>query len=72
MIKAVYDKGKKRVWDLAAASVLGFFVGGANQMSALNVTIVLAVAMGFMVCTKKQKSIKHFVFLPYAFSSDLY
>ncbi|MDE7014281.1 MAG: hypothetical protein K2P19_06345 [Kineothrix sp.] len=60
LIKAVYDKGKKRVWDLAAASLLGFFVGGANQMSALNVTIVLAVAMGFMVCTKKAKKYKAF------------
>lgn len=44
LISAVYDKGKKRAIDLAAASVLGFFTGGGNQMTALNGMIVLAAA----------------------------
>lgn len=44
LISAFYDTGKKRVWDLSAASVLGFLTGGGNQMSALNVAIVLFVA----------------------------
>ena len=45
LISSVYDKGKKRVWDLTLASVLGFLTGGGNQMTALNVAVVLAAAI---------------------------
>lgn len=45
LISAVYDCGKKRIWDLVAASFLGFLVGGGNQMSALNGAIVLLTAV---------------------------
>lgn len=45
LISAVYDKGKKRIWDLCGASFLGFFTGGGNQMSALNGAIVLLTAV---------------------------
>lgn len=58
MIAAVYDKGKKRIWDLAWASFLGFFVGGGNQMTALNVAIILLVVIGFFTYLKKWKQYK--------------
>ena len=45
LISAVYDKGKKRIWDLCAASFLGFFTGGGNQMTALNGAIILLAAV---------------------------
>lgn len=55
LIAAVYDKGKKRIWDLVWASFLGFFVGGGNQMTALNVAIILLVVIGFLTYLKKWK-----------------
>ena len=55
LISSVYAQGKKRAIDLAVASVLGFFIGGGNQMTALNVAIVLLIAIGFMVYQKKLK-----------------
>lgn len=61
LISAVYDQGKKRIFDLAAASFLGFFSGGGNQMTALNVCIILLVAAGFLTCRKKWKKYKGLV-----------
>ena len=58
LICAAYDEGKKRVWDLAWASFLGFFVGGGNQMTALNVAIILLVVTGFLTYFKKWKEYK--------------
>lgn len=58
LISAAYDKGKKRTWDLAAASFLGFFTGGGNQMTALNVAIVLLTAIIFITFRKKWKKLK--------------
>lgn len=58
LIGCVYDRGKKRIWDLAAASFLGFFTGGGNQMTALNVAVVLLVVIGFLVFLKKWKNYK--------------
>lgn len=58
LISAVYDQGKKRIFDLTAASFLGFFSGGGNQMTALNVCIILLVAAGFLTCQKKWKKYK--------------
>lgn len=40
---------------VAAAIGLGFLVGGANQMTALNVAIVLLIAVIFILYTKKWK-----------------
>lgn len=58
LIAAVYDKGKKRVFDITAASVLGFLVGGGNQMTALNAAIVMLVVLGFGMVLKKWKEYK--------------
>lgn len=58
LIAAVYDKGKKRTWDLTAASILGFLVGGGNQMTALNVAVVMLVVIGFGIVLKKWKEYK--------------
>lgn len=58
LISAVYDKGKKRKWDLIIASILGFFTGGGNQMTALNVAIVLLTTIGILVHQKKWKARK--------------
>lgn len=58
LIAAVYDKGKKRIWDLIAASILGFLVGGGNQMTALNVAVVMLVVIGFGIALKKWKAYK--------------
>lgn len=55
LISAAYDKGKKRTFDLAAASVLGFLTGGGNQMTALNGMIVLGTAAVIMTFAKKWK-----------------
>lgn len=49
LISAAYDTGRRRTLKLAGASVLGFFVGGGNQMTALNVAIVLLAAIGGIV-----------------------
>ena len=53
LISAVYDTGKKRIFDLAVSSVLGFLVGGGNQMTALNGAIVLLIVIGFLTAQKK-------------------
>lgn len=58
LISAAYDKGKKRIWDLAAAAFLGFFTGGGNQMTALNVEVILLTAVGFITYQKKWKTYK--------------
>lgn len=58
LIGFVYDKGKKRIWDLVAASFLGFLTGGGNQMTALNVAVVLLVVIGFLAFLKKWKKYK--------------
>lgn len=58
LIATVYDKGKKRTFDLTAASILGFFVGGGNQMTALNAAIVMLVVLGFGMVLKKWKEYK--------------
>lgn len=66
LISAVYDTGKKRIFDLTAASVLGFLVGGGNQMTALNGAIVLLVVIGFLTVQKKWKEYKGHI-VPIAF-----
>ncbi len=66
LISAVYDTGKKRIFDLIVASVLGFLVGGGNQMTALNGAIVLLVVIGFLTVQKKWKQYKGHI-VPIAF-----
>lgn len=58
LVSAVYDKGKKRIWDLAAASVIGFFTGGGNQMTALNGAVVVLAAAVLITCNKGWKVCK--------------
>lgn len=53
LVSSVYDTGKKRVWDLSAACVLGFLTGGGNQMSALNAAIILLMAVVLISVCKK-------------------
>lgn len=53
LISAAYDRGKKRIFELIVASVLGFLVGGGNQMTALNGAIVLLVVISFLAVQKK-------------------
>lgn len=58
LISAVYDKGKKRIWDLGIASLLGFLTGGGNQMTALNGAVVLLAAIALITGCKKWKNFK--------------
>lgn len=58
LISAVYDQGKKKIFDLAAASFLGFLSGGGNQMTALNVCIILLTTAGILTYQKKWKKHK--------------
>lgn len=58
LIAAVYDKGKKRTFDLVTAGILGFLVGGGNQMTALNTAVIMLVIIGFGIVLKKWKSNK--------------
>ena len=60
LISIIYDKGKKRIFNLIIASCLGFFKGGGNQMTALNVAIVLVIAAGALAYKKKWKEYKAF------------
>lgn len=60
MIRAACSEGKKRIRYLAGASVLGFLIGGGNQMTALNVAIILGVALAYTVFSKKRKEYKIF------------
>ena len=58
LISAVYNRGKKRIFDLTVASVLGFLVGGGNQMTALNGAVMLLVVIGFLTVQKKWREYK--------------
>lgn len=62
LLSAAYDKGKKRIFDLTAASVLGFLTGGGNQMTALNGAVIVLTAAGFLTYQKKWKSYKALAF----------
>lgn len=55
LIAIVYDKGRKRTVKLIAASLLGFLTGGGNQLTALNVAIILLTAIGCITYQKKWK-----------------
>ena len=66
LISAVFDKGKKRVWDLITASVLGFLVGGGNQMTALNAAVIVLVAIAILTLKKRWKEYKAMA-IPFGF-----
>lgn len=53
VVSAALDGGGKRRWELGLASFLGFLVGGGNQMTALNVAVLLLTAVIFLVYLKK-------------------
>lgn len=53
LISICYDKGKKRRISLLFASIIGFLVAGGNQMTMLNVAIILVVTVGIMAYRKK-------------------
>lgn len=53
LILAAFDKGKKRIFDLVMASILGLLTGGGNQMTALNGAVVILAAAGFITFQKK-------------------
>ncbi len=53
LISAVHDKGRKRIGKVILASFLGFLTGGGNQMTALNVAIVLFVVVAAVTFKKK-------------------
>lgn len=55
LISCVYDSGKKRMGYLIAASCVGFLTGGGNQMTALNVAIIMVTVMIGISCQKKWK-----------------
>lgn len=60
MIRAACSEGKKRMRYLAGASVLGFLIGGGNQMTSLNVAIILGVVLAYTVWSKRRKEYKAF------------
>lgn len=61
LLSAACDTGKKRIFDLTAASFLGFLTGGGNQMTALNGAVVLLVAICFITIRKKWAVYKAFL-----------
>lgn len=55
LISIACDKEKNKKLKIVMVSVLGFFTGGGNQLTALNVAIILSVAVGFLFYHKKWK-----------------
>lgn len=51
-------KEKRRIGTLTFVSVLGFLVGGGNQMTMLNVAIVLTVTAAFITMRKQWRNYK--------------
>lgn len=58
LISAALDQGKRRIGNIAILSFLGFLIGGGNQMTALNVSIILLGSVGMILFYKKWKSHK--------------
>ncbi|MCR4788961.1 MAG: DUF6056 family protein [Lachnospiraceae bacterium] len=53
MIRCAFDE-KKRMGRIIGASILGFFAGGGNQMSALNAAIIVVGALVLLKIFKKK------------------
>lgn len=60
-VKTTKQKETRRVIRIIGTSVLGFFVAGGNQMSMLNVGIVLFIAITLMTYHHKWKQNKQFI-----------
>ncbi len=58
LISAACSDGRKRKLRLALSSIFGFLVAGGNQMTMLNVAIVLVTVMIFMTVQRKWKNNK--------------
>ena len=56
------DKAGKRIFACIMTSILGFLVGGGNQMTALNAAIILVVAAGWLTLKKNWKRNRMVIF----------
>lgn len=61
LIACCIGTGKKKILQISLVSILGFFVGGGNQMTALNVAAVLLVAIVLVSYNKKWHSCKNMI-----------
>lgn len=61
LISIACNKEKKQTGKIIAVSFLGFFTGGGNQLTALNVAVVLLAATGFISYQKKWKEYRAIV-----------
>lgn len=63
VISMFLDKNRvKRKFDMILACLLGFFVGGGNYMTSLNVCIIMIAALFLLVWNKKVKQYSLFFF----------
>lgn len=67
LISIACGTGKKKTWHMIIASVLGFLVGGGNQMSSLNMLIIAATAILFITLFRKWKKYR-ILMIPIGFS----
>lgn len=61
LISLIVKQKEKRGLFVFGTALMGFLAGGANQMTALNVAIVLAVAAGGLTWQKKWKTNKKII-----------
>ena len=53
LISAVQDEKKgKKLYDLVMATIMGFFIGGANYMTSLSVAILCALLVLTVILCK--------------------
>ena len=62
LLSLACNKEKRKCGKLAVSCVLGFLVGGGNQMTMLNVAIVLFIAVAVITVEKKWKNNKACLF----------
>ncbi|MCI7040871.1 MAG: DUF6056 family protein [Lachnospiraceae bacterium] len=55
LISCCFSKGKKHVFELVMASFLGFSIGGGNQVTILNVAIILFLVIAVISYSKMWK-----------------
>ncbi len=58
LITIAWGGEKRKILRIVPASILGFLVGGGNQMSALNALIIVATIIFFITISKKWKNYK--------------
>ena len=58
LLSLYVHRDKKQTWRIVGTSILGFFVGGGNQMTMLNVAIVLLIAICLLSYQRKWKQSK--------------